>query len=629
MPAAMPDVTVPDVTVPETEVGPAVQPGADDEWWNSNAHRENAASETVTPYDENADDPQDEEADEPRDAREEPVTAGTVISRLEELGATVERDEQGEVAIIDLSFKNVANEDLSHISLLAHVEELNLTGTQVTDAGLVHLAGLDELESLWLTGTEITDASLVAITELTQLKALGLERTSIADEGLAHLSGLTELQFLLLGRTQISDAGLEHLKQLKALEGLSLLKCNVTQDGVDELRQSLPDCEIIFGDGNAQSLNVSSSSDAPKRLGVGSTETVGSFAASGLVDKDIQSIVDVLLEMAWKEHRDGRVAAAAERFRRIRRLRPNDSKVSRSLGRFYTMENEWALASEVLHVAVSTTPDDVGVRYDLAVALGKTGQFDEAMPHFVRTVGHAAAQYNMGVLLYELGQLEASEARFVRAIQHQPDFEEAILWLDEVRREQKSMPTRYAAPPVGSDLYPIQPARRSQVSLHNSEGSSFDPYANRYDSVLVSRTNTRRLEICPREKLGNVHQIATPARRVVFPSNNGSDASRRVANSRFTLKMQMDAETGAVTVDVTPKTWASQSEQPQRTAIEPEPARGEISAVPASKPLDSRVSNKSTEPLLPVALKHAVATQPAKSAKRDSRVKRINVWRAL
>ena len=58
------------------------------------------------------------------------------IAVLEEFGAKIKRNEQGEVV------------------------ELSLHDTKITDAGLVHLKGLTGLQSLGLSGPKITDAGV-------------------------------------------------------------------------------------------------------------------------------------------------------------------------------------------------------------------------------------------------------------------------------------------------------------------------------------------------------------------------------------------------------------------------------------------------------------------------------------
>ena len=118
------------------------------------------------------------------------------IAVLEEFGAKIKRNEQGEVV------------------------EVVLVGTKITDAGLVHITGL------------------------TRLQRLVLHRTQITDAGLVHLEGMTQLQSLHLPSTKITDAGLVHLKGLTKLEALGLAQTKITDAGVADLQKALPNCNI-------------------------------------------------------------------------------------------------------------------------------------------------------------------------------------------------------------------------------------------------------------------------------------------------------------------------------------------------------------------------------------------------
>ena len=91
------------------------------------------------------------------------VGCGVPVARLEDKGAKITKNEQGEVV------------------------EVDLYGTQITDAGLVHLKGLTNLQTLNLDGTKITDAGLVHLKGLTSLETLSLNRTKVTDTGVAEL----------------------------------------------------------------------------------------------------------------------------------------------------------------------------------------------------------------------------------------------------------------------------------------------------------------------------------------------------------------------------------------------------------------------------------------------------------
>ena len=106
------------------------------------------------------------------------------VSALQQLGANVKHNAQGEVKFVDLSGQVSLDEQ----------GDLSRSGSRVTDAGLIHLAGLTQLEELWLQKTRITDDGLAHLAQLTSLKELWLLETRITDAGVAHLAGLTNLE---------------------------------------------------------------------------------------------------------------------------------------------------------------------------------------------------------------------------------------------------------------------------------------------------------------------------------------------------------------------------------------------------------------------------------------------------
>ena len=92
------------------------------------------------------------------------VGCGVPVARLEDKGAKITKNEQGEVVEVDLYRKKISDAGLADIKGLTSLEALNLNSCrQVTDAGLVHLKGLTNLEDLDLGETKVTDAGLAAM----------------------------------------------------------------------------------------------------------------------------------------------------------------------------------------------------------------------------------------------------------------------------------------------------------------------------------------------------------------------------------------------------------------------------------------------------------------------------------
>ena len=104
------------------------------------------------------------------------VGCGGPVARLEDKGAKITKNEQGEVVEVHLNRKpigwkrgqtphpQISDAGLADIKGLTSLEALNLNSCrQVTDAGLVHLKGLTNLEDLDLGETKVTDAGLAAM----------------------------------------------------------------------------------------------------------------------------------------------------------------------------------------------------------------------------------------------------------------------------------------------------------------------------------------------------------------------------------------------------------------------------------------------------------------------------------
>jgi hypothetical protein len=84
---------------------------------------------------------------------------------------------------------------------------------------------------------------------------------------------------------------------------------------------------------------------------------------------------------------------------------------------------------------LEANPGNKLLQYQLAVALARSGQLEAAFPHFVASVGSAAAHYNLGVITYE-NAVEASRRQFSRALDQQPNLAAAEEWLQILTDER-------------------------------------------------------------------------------------------------------------------------------------------------------------------------------------------------
>ena len=165
-----------------------------------------------------------------------------------------------DIAELDLSLKELTNDDIEPLRKMTKLINLNLALNQISD--ISPLKGLINLTSLSLWYNNINDISFIG--NLTNLKTLYLFNNQISDisplSGLTNLfsldlsgnqiddinvlSSLTNLAFLDLRQNKISD--ISPLKELTKLFSLHLSGNPLSQSQIEELQAALPNCQIIF-----------------------------------------------------------------------------------------------------------------------------------------------------------------------------------------------------------------------------------------------------------------------------------------------------------------------------------------------------------------------------------------------
>ena len=169
-------------------------------------------------------------------------------------------------------FRNTQVSDLSPLSGLMNLQQLNVSNTQVTD--LSPLSGLANLQELNVSHTQVTD--LFPLSGLANLQKLDVLNTPVAD--LSPLSGLSNLQELNVSVTQVTD-----LSPLSSLVNLQKLNVSITP---------VTDLSPLSGLANLQRLYVSntpvtdlsplSSLANLQELDISNTPVIDLFPLSGL-----------------------------------------------------------------------------------------------------------------------------------------------------------------------------------------------------------------------------------------------------------------------------------------------------------------------------------------------------------
>lgn len=175
---------------------------------------------------------------------------------------------------LDLSEKNLTDEDFQRLSTCLGLRRLNLTNSTITDDQLATLGRVATIEELNLSGTKITDNGLEALSRLPALSRLYLDHTSITDKGVRNLGRLhlttlglsgtqitvdaikfikgemNLLQTLTLANTSLDKKSLTHLQVMIRLRSLDLSGTKIEEQDVDKFRSAVPKCEVIYKNNN-------------------------------------------------------------------------------------------------------------------------------------------------------------------------------------------------------------------------------------------------------------------------------------------------------------------------------------------------------------------------------------------
>lgn len=427
-----------------------------------------AASADV-PTDEAESEPEAESSlESPVSVSQSELTVATPREILTAAGAVVELDKHGRTVGVDLT--------AAHLS------------AEVTRA----VAELTELQWVDMRGARITDADLAMIATLPRLELLALGNTLVTDAGMKHLQHQQDLRFLSLDGTAVTDTGLGLLKELPRLEGISLSETAVSKAGAKAFAESLPDCKVM--------LDSDAPSESPAPPPVAVPEAVPAEVPASdnsvwnLEAPEQPSVFPEVMESTpvFEDSSTRGTASTGRKLNELLQRRLLDAEVLQALGQHLMAQKSYAKAATTLEALVAMQPANQQARFDLGVAMARSGQFEDALPHLTAVVGDATACYNLGIIAHELDRPARSEWYLTRAIDQAPDFVEAQQWLDRVRNQAVITPASHAPPALD---------RRDLVNLLMSElGASA--------SDFVPNQSAAGIEIVPAAK----RQVSTDDR---------------------------------------------------------------------------------------------------------------------
>ena len=151
------------------------------------------------------------------------ASADGVTSWIRSQGGNLEQDSNGQIVSVDLTSTWVTDADMTRLSGLLELRQLNLSQTKITDAGLERLRHLRQVTELNLYYAEyISDRGIAQIEEWKKLERLILRGAKVTSRVFDHISGLTSLRTLDIAFTEVTDAGFEELANLTHLEELAV-----------------------------------------------------------------------------------------------------------------------------------------------------------------------------------------------------------------------------------------------------------------------------------------------------------------------------------------------------------------------------------------------------------------------
>ena len=156
--------------------------------------------------------------------------------------------------------------------------------------------------------------------------------------------------------------------------------------------------------------------------------------------KDVEAIIG----LARIDQLTGRQAEAEKGYLKAVKISPDAAVPQRALGEYFSSQKRWPEAIDAYNRAVLADPIDRCSRCELAKALVHNGDVEEALPHFIRTVGDAEAHFNTAVILREEGHIQEAEQHARIALAKKPEWRDAKSLLTEISRPNRNGMTRDA-----------------------------------------------------------------------------------------------------------------------------------------------------------------------------------------
>jgi tetratricopeptide (TPR) repeat protein len=139
--------------------------------------------------------------------------------------------------------------------------------------------------------------------------------------------------------------------------------------------------------------------------------------------------MDGLVALALREHRAGRLAEAAEAYRKILAIRRDAVEAHNNLGMILAQQGKLDEAAAQYQRAMALRPDFVEAHNNLGILLAQQGKLDLAAARLEQVLVLKPdlhwAHYNLGNVFLNQGKLDEAAIRFEQALALRPDLAEA------------------------------------------------------------------------------------------------------------------------------------------------------------------------------------------------------------
>jgi tetratricopeptide (TPR) repeat protein len=201
------------------------------------------------------------------------------------------------------------------------------------------------------------------------------------------------------------------------------------------------------------------------------------------------SEIESLVALAHREVDAGRLAAAAEAFRRIVALTPDSADAHNNLGNVLIGQGDFDQAAAEFSRAVKLNPDHFEARNNLGAVLRRQGKLEEATAHLGQALAlkpdYAEACYNLGNVLKDQGKFDQAGEHYGRAAALKPDLFQAHNNLGNILQWQGKLDQARAS------FFRVLAINPGNADAHNNLGKvleeegKFDEAVARYEQAIA------------------------------------------------------------------------------------------------------------------------------------------------